>query len=102
MLNRWGILAILFIVRAIMAVQYQSVAGLAPLLQSDLGLNLTDVGILIGLYMAPGMVLALPGGAIGRKLGDKTAVLFGLAVMVAGGALMGLGGSWALQIAGRL
>ena len=102
MLNRWGILAILFIVRAIMAIQYQSVAGLAPLLQRDLGLDLTDVGILIGLYMAPGMILALPGGAIGRKLGDKTGVLLGLALMVAGGALMGSTGSWTLQIGGRL
>src|SRR5437868_1080292 len=101
-INRWGILAILFIIRAIMAIQYQSVAGLAPLLERDLGLDLTDVGILIGLYMAPGMILALPGGAIGRKLGDKTGVLLGLALMVAGGALMGSTGSWTLQIGGRL
>src|SRR5436305_155346 len=102
LINRWGILAILFIIRAIMAIQYQSVAGLAPLLQRDLGLDLTDVGILIGVYMAPGMILSLPGGAIGRKLGDKSGVLLGLALMVAGGALMGSTGSWTLQIGGRL
>jgi predicted MFS family arabinose efflux permease len=58
--SRWSILSVLFAVRAIMAIQYQSVAGVAPLLSRDLGIDLTDIGVLIGLYMAPGVALALP------------------------------------------
>ncbi len=102
MRSRWGILAVLFIVRAIMAIQYQSVAGMAPLLSRDLGIDLTDIGVLIGLYMAPGVALALPGGAVGRRLGDKTAVLFGLTFMTAGGLAIALAGTWEAQIGGRL
>jgi Na+/H+-dicarboxylate symporter len=29
-------------------------------------------GILIGLYFTPGVALTSPGGAIGRRFGDKT------------------------------
>lgn len=100
--NRWSILAVLFTVRAIMAIQYQSVAGMAPLLSRDLGIDLTDIGVLIGLYMAPGVALALPGGAVGRTFGDKTTVLFGLALMAIGSILMALSATWGVQIGGRL
>jgi MFS family permease len=103
MLNkRWGILAVLFIVRAAMAVQFQSLGAVAPLLSSELGFSIADVGILIGLYFAPGIALALPGGAIGQRFGDKATVIGALALMLAGGVLMALAPSWPLQIAGRL
>src|SRR5262245_4550752 len=100
--SRWSILGVLFTVRGIMAIQYQSVAGMAPLLSRALGIDLTDVGILIGLYMAPGVALALPGGAVGRKIGDKTAVLFGLALMTVGGLLMAKSESLGARVCGRL
>jgi MFS family permease len=95
-------LAILFLVRATMAVQFQSVGSVAPLLSQDLGVGLADIGVLIGLYFAPGAALALPGGAIGQKIGDKAAVLAGLVLMLAGCAIMALLTSWNGQIAGRL
>jgi MFS family permease len=73
--NRWGILAVLFVVRAAMAFQFQSVAAVAPLLSREFGVSLADIGVLIGLYFAPGVALAMPGGAIGQRFGDKTTVL---------------------------
>jgi MFS family permease len=100
--NRWSILAVLFVVRLTMAFQFQSVAAVAPLLGREFGVGLADIGILIGLYFAPGIALALPGGAIGRRLGDKTTVLAALLLMLAGGLAMALSGSWTVQIAGRL
>jgi MFS family permease len=102
MRSRWGILAVLFVVRATMAFQFQSVAAVAPLLVREFNVGLADIGVLIGLYFAPGAALALPGGIIGRRFGDKTTVLFGLALMLGGGLLMGLSVSWSGQIAGRL
>src|SRR6266850_2273429 len=86
--NRWGILAVLFAVRATMAFQFQSVAAVAPLLSSEYGVGLADVGVLIGLYFAPGIALALPGGAIGQRVGDKTTVLGALLLMLAGSVTM--------------
>lgn len=102
MRNRWGILAVLFAVRATIAFQFQSVAAIAPLLSSELGVSLADVGVLIGLYFAPGVALALPGGAIGQRFGDKATVLGGLLLMLAGSVMMASATSWNIQIAGRL
>jgi len=54
---------------------FQSVAAVAPLLRTKFGVSLADIGILIGLKFTPGVALAWPGGAIGRRFGDKTTVL---------------------------
>jgi MFS family permease len=69
--NRWSILALLFAIRATMALQFQSIASVAPLLERDFGVDLADIGILIGLYFAPGIALALAGGAIGQRFGGR-------------------------------
>jgi MFS family permease len=100
--NRWGILAGLFVVRLTMAFQFQSVAAVAPLLGTSFGVSLADIGLLIGLYFTPGITLALPGGAIGQKFGDKVAVFAALALMLTGGLAMALSDSWNMQMAGRL
>ena len=102
MRNRWGILAVLFAVRATIAFQFQSVAAIAPLLSSELGVSLADIGVLIGLYFAPGVALALPGGAIGQRFGDRSTVLGGLLLMLAGSVMTASATSWNIQIAGRL
>lgn len=102
MRNRWGILAILFVVRLTIAFQFQSVAAVAPLLQNSFGVGLADIGILIGLYFTPGVVLALPGGAIGRALGDKPTTIAALLLMTAGSLVMATTEIWGWQMAGRL
>jgi predicted MFS family arabinose efflux permease len=100
--NRWAILAVLFAVRATMAFQFQSVAAVAPLLANEFSVSIADIGVLIGLYFAPGVALALPGGAIGQRFGDKATVLGALLLMLAGSVAMALAASWSIQIAGRL
>ncbi|MEY9185852.1 CynX/NimT family MFS transporter [Bradyrhizobium sp. USDA 313] len=102
MRNRWGILAILFVVRLTIAFQFQSVAAVAPLLQQTFGVGIADIGILIGLYFTPGVVLALPGGAIGRTLGDKPTTIAALLLMTAGSLVMATTDVWGWQMAGRL
>jgi MFS family permease len=102
MRNRWGVLALLFFVRGTMAVQFQSVAAVAPLLGAEFGASLADIGILVGLYSVPGVALALPGGAIGQRFGDKKTVLAGLVLMMAGSCIMAFSSSWSGQISGRL
>src|SRR5436190_15835909 len=97
--NRWGILAVLFTVRLSMAFQFQSVAAVAPLLGTKFGVSLADIGLLIGLYFTPGVAIAFPGGAIGRKFGDKPAVAVGLALMLLGSLAMAASETWGWQIA---
>jgi len=85
-----------------MAFQFQSVAAVAPLLSGEFGVSIADIGVLIGLYFAPGIALALPGGAIGQRFGDKNTVLGALLLMLAGSLMMAMAPSWNVQIAGRL
>lgn len=102
MRNRWGILAILFLVRLAMPLQFQSVGAVAPLLGSNLGMSLADIGLLIGLYFTPGVALALAGGGLGQRFGDKQIVLAGLVLMAGGELAMAYLPAWTYQVAGRL
>jgi MFS family permease len=98
---RWRMLAVLFLARAAMAYQFQTIASDGPFLIESLGIGFGDLGILIGLYMLPGIVIAVPGGMLGQRFGVKRLVLAGLALMVVGGVLTGTH-SVGLIFAGRL
>ena len=71
MRSRWTILAALFVARAAFAFQFGSVGAVAPQLSRSLGVSLADVGILIGIYFAPGVLLALSCTAIGSRPIDR-------------------------------
>ncbi len=100
--TRWLMLLMLFAVRTIMAFQFQVVGALSPLYRETFGVGLADIGLLIGIYYAPGLFLALPSGALGRRFGDKRMVLFGLVLMIVGGVLMATSDVWSGQVAGRV
>ena len=100
--TRWIILVVLFIVRTAIGLQFQSVASVSPFLIEDLGIDYTRLGLLIGLYQLPGFVLALPGGLLGRRFGDKLVVMTGLVLMTIGGLIMGIYDSYTLSVVGRL
>jgi len=102
MSNRWIVLALVFLTRTSMGFQFQSVGSSAPLLVAELGLTYAQLGTLIGLYMLPGAFFALPGGVIGRRLGERRVVIAGLALMVVGGVMTAAAGSFATAIAGRV
>lgn len=99
---RWRILALLFFVRMTMAFQFQAVGALSPAFQEVFAVGIADIGVLVGLYLTPGLFLALPGGALGRRFGDKQVVLAGLALMAVGGVLMAATKLWPGLLAGRL
>lgn len=85
-----------------MAFQFQSVASTAPFLIDAFAIDFTRLGALIGLYMLPGIFIALPGGVLAQRFGARNLVLTGLLLMASGGFLMGGGTSFLLIIAGRL
>ena len=100
--SRWVALALIFVTRTSMGLQFQSIASVGPLLVADLGLSYAQLGTLIGLYLLPGVALALPGGLIGQRVGDRRAVVAGLAAMVVGGLLTAWSAGFAGAAAGRL
>jgi MFS family permease len=100
--NRWVALALVFLTRTSMGFQFQAVAAVAPLMIADLGLSYAQFGWLFGLYLLPGAVVALPGGALGQRFGDRRMVVAGLALMVVGGVLTGGAGGFAMAVVGRV
>src|SRR5437773_668687 len=102
MANRWVALAIVFVTRTSMGYQFRSVASVGPLLVPELGLTWAQLGSLIGLYMLPGAFLALPGGMLGQRRGERRPVVASLALMVVGGLVTAASHSFAVAAAGRL
>ena len=84
---RWGFVAALTLARVAFGYQFQSLASMAPELMGQFQLDYAALGSLIGLYMAPGILVALPGGLLGRRFGERLVVGAGLLLMLGGGAV---------------
>ncbi len=102
MLYSWLILAVLFLARAAMGFQFQSVASVAPFLIHSLRLNYAEIGTLIGLFSLPGAVVSLPAGLFGRHVPDKAVAGIALALMAVGGVMLGFSHNYAMAFWGRL
>lgn len=100
--TRWIILLVLFVVRTVMGLQFQTVASLSPFFMADLGIDYTRLGFLIGLFHLPGFFLAFPGGLLGKRYGDKPVVMAALVLMTVGGLIMGAFESYAFSVVGRV
>jgi predicted MFS family arabinose efflux permease len=100
--SRWAILGALSLTRFSFAYQFQSMASVAPAVSRELGLDQAALGTLIGLYWASGVLVALPGGWLGQRIGDKKAALCGGLLAVGGGLLCAFADSYALLAAGRV
>ena len=62
---------------------------MGPLIIEDLGISYAELGTLVGIFDAPGVIVALVGGYLGQRYGDKRLVLIGLGLMIAGGVIGG-------------
>ena len=100
--SRWTMLLVLFVARTAMGFQFQSVASVSPLLVRDLAIDLALFGSLIGAWMLPGAVMAIPSGILGGRFGDKRVALFGLLLMVVGSALTAGAGEYLTALLGRI
>ncbi len=84
---RWRILALLFLARIGLGFQFQTVGSVGDGLIFAFGLDYATIGLLVGVFMAPGLVLALPAGYLGRFVADRNLVGFGLVALAGGGLL---------------
>jgi len=101
-LMRWRILALLFIARVGLGIQFQTLASVGDSLTVAFGLDYAGVGLLIGLFMLPGLFLALPAGYLGRYVSDRQMVVSGLGALAVGGLVSSLAvDSWTIGV-GRL
>jgi MFS family permease len=98
--ERWGVLAVVSLARVSMGLHLQVVAAVAPFLMADLGLGYGEVGTLIGLFLLPGVALAVPGGLVSRRFGDKRTLLGTVVLLGLGTALLAISnGFWTALLA---
>jgi MFS family permease len=101
-MNRWVILAALFTARLSVAIAFQAVAAVMPFMVQDLAIGYAEAGLLMGLFMLPGIVLAIPTGWLAARFGDKAITLLGLAVMTVGSLIVAQSTSFAGAAIGRV
>jgi len=98
---RWAMLLVIFSTRTALGFQFQSIAALTPFLVSAFDISWAQVGLLMGLFMLPGVVFALPGGLLGQRFGSLRIVLAGLGLMIAGGMVVSYAGAFGSAALGR-
>jgi len=95
-------LALLFVCRTGLGLQFQTLGSVSDSLVAELGFSYVQIGTLIGLFMLPGLVLALPAGYLGRKLSDRVLVGLALLCLAAGGLVAALAQGFGHLALGRL
>ena len=100
--KRWMVLALLFVSRVGLGFQFQTLGSVSSELVEALELNYAEIGSLIGLFMLPGMFLAIPAGFAGHFVSDRFIVGLGLLTLGAGGGVASIAESFELLAAARL
>src|SRR5258705_3448733 len=100
--QRWTILAVLFAVRAATGFQFQSVGSASSMLMQDLAMDYSQIGMLLGAYLLPGVVVAFPTGVLGQRFRDKTLGLAGLLLMAVSGVMLGASADFTTALGARL
>ena len=95
-------LGLLFACRATLGFEFQTLGSVSGSLVSQFGFSYAQVGTLIGLFMLPGLLLALPAGLLGRHVADRPLVSLALCCMAGGGALAALAQGFGQLALGRL
>ncbi len=99
--RRWIILAVLFLLRVAVGLQFQAIGALEGPLVAAFGLDGAGFGALVGSFMIPGVVMALVAGHLAARIGDKPAVLIGLCLMAVTGLAASQIDAYPVQVALR-
>jgi predicted MFS family arabinose efflux permease len=99
--RRWLILAALFFARAATGFQFQSVGSSARMLMQDMGIDYSQIGMLLGAYLLPGVVVAFPAGLLGRSFRDDRLGLAGLGLMTISGVALSFSDGFVAALVAR-
>src|SRR5262245_28975899 len=94
-------LGVIFVTRTAMGFMFQSIQSVAPLIVETFHLSYSQLGFLMGLFLLPGTVMALPAGMLGGRFHSQRVAAAGLVIMAAGALLMAWSESFALVCVGR-
>ena len=79
-------LSVAAVIVAMMAIQMASLgfSPLLPAMQRDLAASYSQMGLFTGMYGIIALLVSLPAGVFAARIGEKRALLIGLAVTVPG------------------
>ena len=100
--QRWGI-SVCAVILAMMAIQMSSL-GFSPLLpdmQRDLAASYSQIGLFTGMYGIIALVMSLPAGILAARIGEKSALLAGLAVAAVGLVSLGKSTNYGFALGSR-
>lgn len=92
--KRWTILALAFAARAATGFQFQSVASTAQMLADHYRVGFSDIGLLLGIYLLPGIFVAYAAGLLNQRYREDQLSIAGLALMIVSAAGIGLSDSF--------
>ncbi|RQP05984.1 MAG: MFS transporter [Paracoccus sp. BP8] len=102
MATRWGAVALIVAAGIAAALQVGKAAIAAPMLQADLGLGLSAIGWLTGVFALLGLVGGIPAGALVAVIGGRRILALGLLATAAGSALGASAGGFASLLVSRI
>lgn len=100
--QHWAI-SVTAVIIAMMAIQMASLgfSPLLPAIQKDLSASYSQIGLFTGMYGIVALLVSLPAGILAARIGEKRALLIGLAVTAAGLLSLGLSASYGAALASR-
>ena len=103
LVSHWGSrIGILTTAHVVGTLPIVSVMAMAPVIQSDLGLSVTQVGLLVSGYYMAQTIGAVPAGGLADRIGVGSALLVSHALLIAGALIFSLADAFSGAVAGTV
>lgn len=100
--TRWGAASLVVGAGVVAALQIGKMAIAAPMLQSDMGLDLAAIGWLTGVFAMLGLISGIPAGALVVSIGGRRVLIVGLFAITIGSAQGAASVSFSLLLLSRI
>jgi predicted MFS family arabinose efflux permease len=103
LVTHWGArIGILTMAHVVGTLPIVSVMAMAPVIQSDLGLSVTQVGLLVSGYYMAQTIGAVPAGGLADRVGVGGALLISHGLLMAGALIFSLADAFSGAVAGTV
>ena len=99
--RRWLILAVAYVCIVAYSVVLQSVPPVLSRIMNEMSLSHAQAGLLMSLFALPGIAVAIPGGILADRYGQKRILVAAFLCMLAGVAIVATGSSFPILGIGR-
>ena len=98
----WVILAVVYLASVVAPLNQFKVPPIMPILMERFQLDLTQAGLLMSIFSAVGLLLALPAGMALQRYGSRKTIVTALGFLALGGAMGALSQNYALLLGSRV